>query len=407
MLLISEDKEFPGWWALLPTIGAYLVIDAGPRAWLNRVVLSNSALVWFGLISYPLYLWHWPLLSFARILELGTPPATLRIAAVIASVAMAWLTYRLVERPIRFGKHAMRLKVVALCALLATVGCLGLYTYKRDVRSFSPEQQKANALSRYDYYGGKTVEEFWGNNSCFLMRDNYKAFEEHGCFRTRFPGQPTVFLIGDLFSAYLAQALRSLLEERKTNFGQFSAAYCTPLSLVDKRERCAQINRYIEQEIARVKPDVLIIFANYQWTALEGYGENMDYDKLIARKAAGMMALGVKKIILVGQMPTWQESLPKILARKFILQSLSVPDRTYTGIAKTSLEWDARLKSQKYVAGITYVSLKDLLCNEQGCLTHVGADLEKDLIVFDYGHLTPAGANYVTSKALAPLLVAQ
>ena len=58
LLIIDEGRAFPGWWALLPTIGTFLIISAGPRTWLNHHLLSNRILVWFGLISYPLYLWH-------------------------------------------------------------------------------------------------------------------------------------------------------------------------------------------------------------------------------------------------------------------------------------------------------------------------------------------------------------
>jgi peptidoglycan/LPS O-acetylase OafA/YrhL len=103
LLLISKDSGFPGAWALLPTLGAALMIKAGPSAWFNKVVLGNSVLVWFGLISYPLYLWHWPLLSFARILSSSVPELEIRIGVVVLSILLSWLTYRFVEKPIRFG----------------------------------------------------------------------------------------------------------------------------------------------------------------------------------------------------------------------------------------------------------------------------------------------------------------
>lgn len=101
LVLLNNERAFPGWWALLPTLGAFLLISAGSQAWLNRHVLSNKLLVWVGLISYPLYLWHWPLSSFARIVEGELPSYEIRIAAVIISIALAWLTYRLIEKPIR------------------------------------------------------------------------------------------------------------------------------------------------------------------------------------------------------------------------------------------------------------------------------------------------------------------
>nr|MBA3535808.1 acyltransferase [Tatlockia sp.] len=82
VLVIKQGRHFPGWAALLPTVGALLIILAGSEAWLNRVVLSNRIFVWFGLISFPLYLWHWPLLSYARIISGDMPSRSIRMAAV-------------------------------------------------------------------------------------------------------------------------------------------------------------------------------------------------------------------------------------------------------------------------------------------------------------------------------------
>ena len=65
---LKKSMAFPGWWALMPVLGSALLIMAGPNSWVARKILSNHILVWFGLISFPLYLWHWPLLTFVRIL---------------------------------------------------------------------------------------------------------------------------------------------------------------------------------------------------------------------------------------------------------------------------------------------------------------------------------------------------
>ena len=106
-IFINDRSAFPGWWALLPTLSAALLLSAGPSTWFNRHVLSSRLLVWFGLISYPLYLWHWPLLTFARILDGGRQPSSLvRICMVLLAILLAWLTYRLVEKPIRFNKNS-------------------------------------------------------------------------------------------------------------------------------------------------------------------------------------------------------------------------------------------------------------------------------------------------------------
>ncbi len=113
LVRISEATPFPGWWALAPTIGTALVLGAGADAWPNRFLLSSRPMVWIGLISYPLYLWHWPLLSFARIVESATPALVIRMAALVLSFGLATLTYLWVEKPIRFGGR-VRGKLMAL-----------------------------------------------------------------------------------------------------------------------------------------------------------------------------------------------------------------------------------------------------------------------------------------------------
>ena len=130
ILIIKKEFSFPGWWGLLPTLGALLIISAGPHAWFNHAVLSRKILVWFGLISYPLYLWHWPLLSFARIVEGGIPSQEIRVYVVAISILLAWLTYILIEKPIRLGQHS-KSKTVTLLALMFVVGYVGYNCYTR------------------------------------------------------------------------------------------------------------------------------------------------------------------------------------------------------------------------------------------------------------------------------------
>jgi peptidoglycan/LPS O-acetylase OafA/YrhL len=128
IVYLTRFSTFPGWWALLPTVGAALLIDAGGGAYLNRRLLSHPFMVAIGLISYPLYLWHWPLLSLLRITTAATPPAGwLRAAAELAAVALATLTYWLVEKPLRFGSHKQALALGLLLAMLV-VGLVGFGT---------------------------------------------------------------------------------------------------------------------------------------------------------------------------------------------------------------------------------------------------------------------------------------
>jgi peptidoglycan/LPS O-acetylase OafA/YrhL len=129
---LNKETLFPGYWALLPTIGGFLLISS-PEAWLNRKVLACRALVFIGLISYPLYLWHWPLLSFATIVESRKPVVEIRIVAVVASMALAWLTYKWIEKPIR-SMQSLK-PAVFLSVTAAILGLLGYSIYKDGITS--------------------------------------------------------------------------------------------------------------------------------------------------------------------------------------------------------------------------------------------------------------------------------
>ncbi len=121
---LSERNAFPGLWALVPAGGAALLIGAGPQPLLNRSILGCRPMISVGRISYPLYLWHWPLLAFARIVA-GPQLSTAAVAAIISlAVVAAYATYHLVEAPIRYAAPA-RNAVPALLAGLLGFTALG------------------------------------------------------------------------------------------------------------------------------------------------------------------------------------------------------------------------------------------------------------------------------------------
>ena len=118
----TVDRRIPGIWSVIPTAGAALLIAAGPRATANRWFLASRPMASIGRISYPLYLWHWPLFSFTRIV-LGHPaqPA-MAAAAIVISLGAAYATYRCVEAPIRYGELGRK----AVPALLAGLALLAV-----------------------------------------------------------------------------------------------------------------------------------------------------------------------------------------------------------------------------------------------------------------------------------------
>ena len=131
ILFVNPERAFPGGWALLPTLGALLVISAGSKAWVNRTILSQRAVVYVGLISFPLYLWHWPLFSFALIYG-GRAWSTPLVRALLSLVSfgLAAATYAFVERPIRgwqLDKQKARWIVAVSCAVVGAIGLAGFF----------------------------------------------------------------------------------------------------------------------------------------------------------------------------------------------------------------------------------------------------------------------------------------
>jgi peptidoglycan/LPS O-acetylase OafA/YrhL len=129
--VFTPELRFPGWPALLPVVGAVAVILAGREATVNRIVFSSRAMVFVGLISYPLYLWHWPVISYAHIIRVGKSPRPLMaLGLVAASFLLAWATYRFIEYPVRFGAHRHR-RTQIVVASVAALGVCGLVVWTK------------------------------------------------------------------------------------------------------------------------------------------------------------------------------------------------------------------------------------------------------------------------------------
>ncbi len=120
--VIQSSEGFPGTRALLPVSATVLLILAGPHAWINRNVFSNRLLVYLGLISYPLYLWHWPLLSLESIIDNGRRDRQIILIILVLSILFAHLTWRWVETPVRRKR-----KLSPVLALTTLLFCLGVW----------------------------------------------------------------------------------------------------------------------------------------------------------------------------------------------------------------------------------------------------------------------------------------
>jgi len=145
--IIDKQSVFPGWLTLLPVVGAVLVIAAGSTALPNRILLAHPLPVFVGLISYPLYLWHWPIITFARIAESGMPSREVRVALVVLSVVLAWLTFKLLETPLRKASLRARFLLVVMMIVCGGAGAVVWHADGFPARYEAEELRIAEAFS--------------------------------------------------------------------------------------------------------------------------------------------------------------------------------------------------------------------------------------------------------------------
>ena len=398
---INPERRFPGFWALFPTIAAYLLIKAGPQAWFNRVVLSNRLLVWIGLISFPLYLWHWPLLVFAELHEGKTPSTEIRLGMITAAIVLAWLTFRLVERPIRFGSKSAKTPIL-LCSVLLATALAGGYTYMRGGFESRFPQFIQEILNNQPW-----LHEGWRLKTCILEQNHPSSEFADSCVEKN--KRPLVFLWGDSHAAALYPGLKHLQDSGAYAFGiaQRTGAVCPPL-LNDARPWCNEINTDSFRLIKELKPEIVMMYA-YWADGLDGKGGLAGlYDlKELDVTVAELKKAGVQKIILMGPTPYWNNSLPHNIVENWKKGNpLSKPPLRLSygtfGLNEKLLLYNQQMQDMAKRLDISYLSGLDHFCNPDGCLTRDSEDGLK-VTSIDYGHLTVDAAQTYLKK-IAPLI---
>jgi len=132
--IFLSKRSVPGYCALLPTIGTALLLLTRD-SWINRKILACQLMVWLGLISFPLYLWHWPLLSFGHILKGDELTTLMKFGLVLLSVVLAMITYQFIEKPIR-SPVQNKFKTIALGLFMIIIAFLGFNLYLREGLEF-------------------------------------------------------------------------------------------------------------------------------------------------------------------------------------------------------------------------------------------------------------------------------
>ena len=418
-LFLNETSAFPGWVAVIPTVGCALVI-ASPGSLPGEIALGNRVAGFFGLISYPLYLWHWPLFAFARIWPGVIPTTPVLFAVAGAAVVLAALTYRLIEQPIAVPFRGRPFATaLILVGLLALTGLVGKLTY--DAKGF-PSRFPPLVDRIFDY--AATGAESRPLLNCFYQRDEARYsldeerkraadfFEAHHCARIADPKKPTILIVGDSHAAHLFAGFQEVYGA-KVNLLTLSSVFCVPLvenvamdQGVAGTPRCRAINDYVFDAIRTIKPDVVIVggyFAQYDHDA------NWRYPGFLDAMVAGAKRLhddGVRSIIVAGEVPTWAPVLP-ILVGRDVLDSGSAAEFSEVGVRPDSLETDRELAAKDWGEGVRYVSQAAKLCGPKGCRRLIGEHLPEDLLAIDYGHYSLEGSVFAVRTILAPVIDAE
>jgi len=438
-VLALNSQHFPGSKALYPVLGAVLLIAAGPQAPVNRL-LSCRLAVWIGLISYPLYIWHWPFLSFAWIIEGSMPPAWVRVACVAAAVLMSAFTFYIVEPHLRWGRHGGAKALGLLIAMLIT-GFAGWEIYHHGgYKNRMPASEATQAIT--DKITPIRSQAFANCNAVF---PEWNEGKYSFCAIEKPDGNNTVALIGDSHAGALYDGI---LAHEKHNEGAALFSFPCALPLMgaqsgygEQWRRNAEGNRYnykfIEKGFSYVlsRPELkTVILTGFPGCFDHGGLSDLSDPKLtdkrqILEKAAAKTFKALtdagKQVLFIFDVPTlatdfryWD--LKKLNECKNALGSQDASlglrgklmgrgqndnaENACTILQKESGTLDAHNLIKEVITaeaskhpGVKTMDLSDLLCNQEGkCV------LQKDgnVLYADAHHLNLNGSLFAASAIL-------
>ena len=379
--MLDSHSAFPGWWAVLPVAGSTLLLSA-PAAWVNRVLLASPPMVWIGLISYPLYLWHWPLLVFGGIIKFGPLTLPERELILLASGLLAWATYRFVEIPFRFGRPSRR-KMFGLGAGMAMIALAGFaVVWGRGFDSRLPPEIRAMASVRTESFK-------WRFGECLLDLAKQTGFADACVERDR---RPLVLVWGDSTAGALLPGLRKAQETRGFAIAQLTSNSCIPALGADipSTPNCRAMNDKVFSLVRQIKPDIVLLHGTWE--------KHLDN---VAETVAALKKETDARVVVLGDVPSWRRGLPSEVLRYFILHRALIPERSPNG--SPSAAYDAVMRARLEPLGAEFISASDVLCNAQGCLTRIG-DAAADITASDQVHITEKASIFLVASIIDRVL---
>jgi peptidoglycan/LPS O-acetylase OafA/YrhL len=397
VLRYTQDTPFPGPTALLPCVGSALIIWAGEAgSSLVGAILSWRPIVFIGLISYSLYLWHWPVIVLRHLgvlIGVGAVASRSHIAMFsshrfdiliesLLSFALAVLSWRFVERPFRNGRFRLSGRPLFALAGVFIAALIGTSSWAILAGGF-PARFPPNALKVASALDGNGEFAAMRTGVCFLTtEDNFNKFDSKDCLRED-SQRKNYLLLGDSHSAMLWSALSSSL--KNINLMQASTAACEPSLHPASFPNCNQMMAFIFQSYLPTHP--------VQGMYVVGRWEGKDM------AALGGVVTWAKQhqipVTVFGPVPEYDAPLPRLLAYSI---AWTRPNFASQHAVPTMASLDSemkRLSTDTWHAH--YISLYRTICSDDGCTEFADAAHTIPLMN-DTDHLNQFGASLVVQR---------
>lgn len=373
----TENIAFPGFYATFPTLATVGLLLAGTTHHSLTWLLSNPICRFFGNISYSLYLVHWPVIVFYKLLISPTLAANDKVILFVASVILGYLNWRYVEQKcLKISLKNRKKQTAWVAAVSMTALSLPLVVAAHTTFFHSKSQTNMDSWLNYEMQAR--------TGTCFITsasNRNEEQFNETFCAPEEKDTSPKILLMGDSHAAQYYSALKTLLPNH--NIHQYTATGCRPVYDFDNQEHCYQIMAKAYTRLQRDEQYDAVIIAGRWW--------DVDVPKIDSSLDA--IKPYSAKLILVGPVPEYKQALPKLLSR------FGEKSKTLDKVSKLSerRKIEEKLISLAKKHNINYISVIDAMCSNQQCVKTLSKD---EPIQFDHGHLTHNGAMYVLQKTL-------
>lgn len=373
----SKETQFPGFAALPPCLGAALVLWGGRAGNPISAVLGIKPASYVGLISYSLYLVHWPVIVFMRHTY---PDMTLVEQATVAlplSLAIASFSYHFVEKPTRNRKGMWRVRPIVTLSAGGAVVSFALGSLALATDGF-PSRLPVNVrqLMAYSY----DRKDAYREGTCFLKPgQSFADIDVPTCLPS---GARVALLWGDSFAAHYVQGLRPILEQQGFTFAQLNASQCPPIvgREAPGRPNCKSFNEFAFTWIMEHRPDLVIMSA--YWV------NNATALKMLEAELTAMDQAGIN-VAIIGQGPYYRDAVPTLLAaRRLRGDSSNYSDKDLT---RHVIDVDATMRkvvSKGRWETVHHISVLGTVCRHGSCPMYGNGTPYH----WDRGHLTDVGS---------------